>query len=169
MERAQDGAFARMMDLIRQRQQKVDELTYWLERGERFGLELARRRLETVSAAVRHYDLRRVLAGVRTELEAGTAALGAAMRNQLLLHRVRLERMARAAEQPPAEPTARPVSLRGPQAEVRSVSASFGSASSQVKHQKTAPGPVRPITSDRARLVNNVKRRLPGQSSHAPG
>jgi len=35
MERAQDGAFARMMDLIRQRQQKVDDLTYRLERGER--------------------------------------------------------------------------------------------------------------------------------------
>jgi len=35
MERAQDGAFARMMDLIRQRQQKLDDLTYRLERGER--------------------------------------------------------------------------------------------------------------------------------------
>ena len=35
MERAQHGAFARMMDLIRQRQQKLDDLTYRLERGER--------------------------------------------------------------------------------------------------------------------------------------
>lgn len=33
MERAQDGAFARMMDLIRQRQQKLDDLTFRLERG----------------------------------------------------------------------------------------------------------------------------------------
>jgi exodeoxyribonuclease VII large subunit len=45
-----------------------------------------------------HYDLRRVLTGIRGELEAGTAALGAAMRNQLLLNKVRLERMGRALE-----------------------------------------------------------------------
>src|SRR5271168_4084239 len=69
IERAQHGAFARMMDLIRQRQQKVDELTYRLERSERQTLELMRRRLEMVAAAVRHYDLRRVLAGIRGELQ----------------------------------------------------------------------------------------------------
>jgi exodeoxyribonuclease VII large subunit len=98
MERAQDGAFARMMDLIRQRQQKVDDLTYRLERGERQSLELMRRRWETLAAAVRHYDLRRVLAGIRAELGAGTAALAAAMRNQLLQNKVRIERMGRALE-----------------------------------------------------------------------
>jgi exodeoxyribonuclease VII large subunit len=98
MERAQDGAFARMMDLIRQRQQKVDDLTYRLERGERQALELMRRRWETLAAAVRHYDLRRVLAGIRAELGAGTAALAAAMRNQLLQNKVRIERMGRALE-----------------------------------------------------------------------
>jgi exodeoxyribonuclease VII large subunit len=97
-ERAQHGAFARMMDLIRQRQQKLDDLTYRLERGERQGLEQMRRRLEMASAAVRHYDLRRVLAGIRGRLEAGTAAMAAAMRNQLLMHKVRLERMGRALE-----------------------------------------------------------------------
>jgi exodeoxyribonuclease VII large subunit len=47
---------------------------------------------------VRHYDLRRVLAGVRAELDAGIAALTSAMRNQLLLQKVRIERMARALE-----------------------------------------------------------------------
>jgi exodeoxyribonuclease VII large subunit len=98
MERAQDGAFARMMDLIRQRQQKMDELTYRLERGERQTLELLRRQWETVSAAVRHYDLRRVLAGIRGAMEAGTAALAAAMKNQLLQNKVRIERMGRALE-----------------------------------------------------------------------
>src|SRR6202049_3416230 len=59
MERAQDGAFAHMMDLIRQRQQKADDLTFRLERAQRQTLEQVRRRLETVAAAVRHYDLRR--------------------------------------------------------------------------------------------------------------
>jgi exodeoxyribonuclease VII large subunit len=98
MERAQHGAFARMMDLIRQRQQKLDDLTYRLERSERQALELARRRFETVAAAVRHYDLRRVLAGIRQELEAGTAALASAVRNHLLLNKVRLERMSTALE-----------------------------------------------------------------------
>lgn len=87
-----------MMDLIRQRQQKVDDLTFRLERGERQALEQMRRRLEMASAAVRHYDLRRVLAGIRAELEAGTTALASAMRNQLLLHKLRLERMGRALE-----------------------------------------------------------------------
>jgi exodeoxyribonuclease VII large subunit len=97
-ERAQHGAFARMMDLIRLRQQKVDDLTFRLERGVRGSLELKRRRLENISAAVRHYDLRRVLAGIRGELEAQTAAMTAAMRNQLLLKKLRLERMGRALE-----------------------------------------------------------------------
>jgi exodeoxyribonuclease VII large subunit len=57
-----------------------------------------RRRWETVAAAVRHYDLRRVLGGIRGELDAGTAALAAAMRNQLLQNKVRVERMGRALE-----------------------------------------------------------------------
>jgi exodeoxyribonuclease VII large subunit len=98
VEHAQHGAFARMMDGIRQRQQKLDDLTYRLERGERQKLEQMRRKWETVAAAVRHYDARRMLAGVRVELEAGTAAMAAAMRNQLLLNKVRLERMGRALE-----------------------------------------------------------------------
>jgi exodeoxyribonuclease VII large subunit len=98
MERAQDGAFARMMDLIRQRQQKVDDLTFRLERGERQTLEQLRRKWETVAAAVRHYDLRRVLAGIRAELDAGTAAMASVMRNVLLQQKVRVERMGRALE-----------------------------------------------------------------------
>jgi exodeoxyribonuclease VII large subunit len=98
IERAQHGAFARMMDLIRQRQQKLDDLTYRLERGERQTLEQLRRRWESVSATVRHYDLRRVLAAIRAELDAGTSAMVSAMRNQLLQNKVRLERMSRALE-----------------------------------------------------------------------
>ena len=97
-ERAQHGAFARMMDLIRRRQQKVDDLTYRLERSERASLELMRRRWEAVAAAVRHYDARRVLAGMRGELAGATATLAAAMRNLLLQNRVRAERMGRALE-----------------------------------------------------------------------
>ena len=95
---AQHGAFARMMDLIRQKQQKLDDLTYRMERAEAQLLERMRRRWEAVAAAVRHYDLRRVLAGMRREMEAGTAALAAAMRHMLLQQRVRVERMTTALE-----------------------------------------------------------------------
>jgi exodeoxyribonuclease VII large subunit len=93
MELAQHGAFGRMMDLIRQRQQKLDDLTYRLEREERQQLERMMRRWEIVSSAVRHYDLRLVLSGIRKELDAGTSALVAAMRNLLLQKKVRIERM----------------------------------------------------------------------------
>ena len=97
-ERAQHGAFARMMDLIRQRQQRVDDLTYRLEREERLTLEKLRRRWESFAAAVRHYDARRVLAGMRRELEVESAALVGGMRNLLLQHKVRAERMTTALE-----------------------------------------------------------------------
>jgi exodeoxyribonuclease VII large subunit len=85
-ELAQHGAFARTMDGINQRQQRLDDLLYRLERAERQAIERQRRRWETAAAAVRHYDVRRMLAGVRQELEARVARMGAAVR-RLLLHR----------------------------------------------------------------------------------
>src|SRR5579862_6128843 len=91
-ELAQHGAFARMMEVIRQRQQKLDDLTHRMELAERLLLEQMRRRWETISAAIRHYDLRLVLAGVHRELDGKTAALAAVTRNVFLQHRVRLER-----------------------------------------------------------------------------
>ena len=56
------------------------------------------RRWEIVSAAVRHYDLRLVLSGMRKELESRTSALVAVTRNVLLQHRVRSERLQTALE-----------------------------------------------------------------------
>jgi exodeoxyribonuclease VII large subunit len=97
-ELAQHGAFARMIEVIRQRQQRVDDLTHRLEVGERQLLELMRRRWETFSAAVRHYDLRLMLSGMRKELESWTAALVAVTRNVLLQHKVQSERMRTALE-----------------------------------------------------------------------
>src|ERR1035441_10169266 len=97
-ELAQHGAFARMMELIRQRQQKLDDLTHRMELAERQLLEQMRRRWEMTSAAVRHYDLRLVLSGMRKQLDSGTAALVAVMRNVLLQHRVRSERFQTALE-----------------------------------------------------------------------
>jgi exodeoxyribonuclease VII large subunit len=93
IELAQHGAFARMMDGINQRQQRLDDLTHRMERAERGLLEKLLRQWETISAAVRHYDLRLVVSGMRRELESGTAALGSAMRNLLLQYKVRAERL----------------------------------------------------------------------------
>ncbi|MGA8344398.1 MAG: exodeoxyribonuclease VII large subunit, partial [Candidatus Sulfotelmatobacter sp.] len=97
-ELAQHGAFARMIELIRQRQQKLDDLTHRMELAQRQLLEQMHRRAEMISAAVRHYDLRLVLSGIRKQLDSGTSALVAVMRNVLLQHRVRSERLQTALE-----------------------------------------------------------------------
>ena len=97
-ELAQHGAFARTMELIHQRQQRLDDLIHRMELAERQLLEQLHRRWETISAAVRHYDLRLVLSGMRRELESATNSLVAVMRNVLLQHKVRSERLQTALE-----------------------------------------------------------------------
>jgi len=92
-ELAQHGAFGRMMDLIRRRQQKVDDLTYRLTHAQRGLLETQRRRFDHLAAAVRHYDLRMVLSGIRKELDAKVASMGAAGRSLLQQKRARLVRL----------------------------------------------------------------------------
>ena len=92
-ELAQHRAFSRMTDLIHRREQRLDELVYRLERAQRGILKDIRAKYETLSAAVRHYDVRRVLAGMKKDLEAAGGALISAFRNSLLERRVRLERM----------------------------------------------------------------------------
>lgn len=92
-ELSQHGAFARMMEVIRQRQQSLDDLTHRMELAQRLVLEQSRRRWETVSSAIRHYDLGLVLSGMRKELDSWTMALVAVTRNVLLQHRVRSERL----------------------------------------------------------------------------
>jgi exodeoxyribonuclease VII large subunit len=82
-ERAQHGAFARMMDGIHRRQQKLDEQRFRLEKAERQLLERWRRRSENLSAAVRHYDPRRRLAAMRQRVESQVASLAATMRARL--------------------------------------------------------------------------------------
>jgi exodeoxyribonuclease VII large subunit len=92
-EMAQHGAFGRMMELIRRRQQRVDDLAFRLAHAERDVLERKRRKFEALGATVRHYDLRRVLAGMRRELDARSEAMAGATRNLLLQRRGRLERL----------------------------------------------------------------------------
>jgi exodeoxyribonuclease VII large subunit len=92
------GAFARMMDELGRRQQRVDELLFRLENAERRILEQHRRRWETAAGAVRHYDVRQRLAAMHDQLDSRTAALGASFRALLLQRRSRLERLAGSLE-----------------------------------------------------------------------
>ncbi len=97
-DRAQHGAFARMMDGIHRRQQKVDEMRYRLEKAERQLLERCHRRCEAVAAAVRHYDARQRLTSVRQQLDTQLGNLAAAVRRQLLQSRGALERQTASLE-----------------------------------------------------------------------
>jgi exodeoxyribonuclease VII large subunit len=97
-ERAQHGAFARMMDGIHRRQQKVDEQRFRLEKAERQLLERCHRRCESVAATVRHYDARRRLVSVRQQLEAQVANLAASARTHLLECRGALNRQTASLE-----------------------------------------------------------------------
>jgi exodeoxyribonuclease VII large subunit len=92
-EAAQQGAFARMMGGINQRQQKHDDLIFRLEKSERRLLEQHRRRWERASAAVRHYDARRMLAGIRKDLAAHTSTMAATMRAVLLRRKSGLDQI----------------------------------------------------------------------------
>jgi exodeoxyribonuclease VII large subunit len=90
-ELAQHGAFGRMMDLIHRGQQRVDDLGYRLAHAERDALEGCRRKLEILSGAIRHYDARRILAGMGKELDARTAVIVSATRELLRQRRARFE------------------------------------------------------------------------------
>ena len=91
-DRAQHGAFARMMDGIHRRQQKLDEQSFRLEKAERLLLDRFHRRCENVAASVRHYDARRRLASIRQQLAAQVANLAAATHTRLLQSRGTLDR-----------------------------------------------------------------------------
>jgi exodeoxyribonuclease VII large subunit len=93
-ELAQHGAFARMVEAINRRQQKLDDLKNRMERAERQILEQHRRRVEAAAAAVRHYDVRRMLSGIRRELDSRVAALAATARTLLLQRAGRLNQLA---------------------------------------------------------------------------
>jgi exodeoxyribonuclease VII large subunit len=97
-ERAQHGAFARMMDGIHRRQQKLDEQRFRLEKAERQLLERCHRRCENVAASVRHYDARRRLAAIRQRLEAQVTNLTAATNKRLLGGRSALDRQTASLE-----------------------------------------------------------------------
>ncbi len=92
-ELAQHGAFPRMMDFIRRRQQRLDDVVNRLAHSQRDIFKTQRQRFETLAAAVRHYDARRMLAAIGKELDGHMAAMAAAMRTILLQRRSNLDRL----------------------------------------------------------------------------
>ncbi|HKD01809.1 MAG TPA: exodeoxyribonuclease VII large subunit [Terriglobales bacterium] len=92
-ERAQHGAFTRMRGVINQGHQRLDDIEFRLERRERGLLERLRRRWEMAAAAVRHYDARRMLAGIHRELDARVAEIASVMRTTLLRRAGKLDQV----------------------------------------------------------------------------
>ena len=97
-ERTQQGAFARMMDGINRRQQRLDEVSFGLERAERQLLERRHRRWEIASATIRHYDARQRLVAIHQRLDSQTASLASAAHARLLAGRATLDRRTAALE-----------------------------------------------------------------------
>jgi exodeoxyribonuclease VII large subunit len=90
---AQHAAFLRIADALNRRQQRLDDWKYRLEKAERQILERHRRRWEVAAAAVRHYDVRRMLAGIRRELNASLTALAAGVRALFMQKQSRLDQI----------------------------------------------------------------------------
>jgi exodeoxyribonuclease VII large subunit len=92
-ELAQHGAFARMREAIRRREQRVDEVTYRLAQAERKMIQAHRRRLDVASTRLRHLDLRLRLNYFHKQLDTHRSTMAASMRNGLLKRRARLEHL----------------------------------------------------------------------------
>ena len=88
------GTFARVMDALHRRQQRLDELGFRLTHAQRELLNRQRRHFEALAATVKHYDLLLVLGGMRQRLQGHSEAVGAAMRSTMLQRRSKLERAA---------------------------------------------------------------------------
>jgi exodeoxyribonuclease VII large subunit len=82
-----------MTDAINRRRQKLDDLKNRMDRAERQILEKQHRRLELAAAAVRHYDVRRMLAGIGKELDSRVARLVVAARTVLVQRSGRLNQL----------------------------------------------------------------------------
>jgi len=92
-ELAQHGAFRGMVDAIRRRQQRLDELAFRLTTVQANHLRKNHRRLDVAAARLRHHDLGRRLLYISRELASRLGALSGATRSQLQRKRARLEQL----------------------------------------------------------------------------
>jgi exodeoxyribonuclease VII large subunit len=91
---AQHGAFVRMQEAIRRREQKVDDLVYRLAQAERKMIQVRLRRLDVAATRLRHLDLRMRLGYFHKQLDTFSSTMSASMRNDLARRRARLEHLA---------------------------------------------------------------------------
>lgn len=90
-ELAQHGAFARMMEGIHRRQMRVDDLTSRLTDQERSRLRLFRSRVDVAVTRIRAHDVRRVLAGMKREVETQTGRLSALAHQAVMQQKARIQ------------------------------------------------------------------------------
>lgn len=90
---AQHGAFARMREALRLREQRVDELTHRLAQAERKLIQAQLRRLDVASTRLRHLDLRLRLDHMHKRLGAVSSTINVSMRNGLARRRARFEHL----------------------------------------------------------------------------
>lgn len=91
---AEKGTLQRMADVVRRRQQRLDELHFRLAQAEAAQLGRYRRRVDVAAARIRHLDMRRVLAGMRHQADRSAMHLVQLTRRTLAEKRARLERAA---------------------------------------------------------------------------
>jgi exodeoxyribonuclease VII large subunit len=90
---AQHGAFARMREAIRRREQRVDDLTHRLAQAERKMIQARMRRLDVASTRLRHLDLLLRLTYFHKQLDTHSSTMSVAMRNGLATRRSRLNHL----------------------------------------------------------------------------
>jgi exodeoxyribonuclease VII large subunit len=89
-ELAQHGAFARMREALRRREQRVDDLTHRLAQAERKLIQAHLRRLDVASTRLRHLDLRLRLDHMHKQLDAVSSTINVSMRNGLARRHARV-------------------------------------------------------------------------------
>jgi exodeoxyribonuclease VII large subunit len=90
---SQHGAFARMREAIRRREQRVDELVYRVAQAEQRMIQARMRRLDVAATRLRHLDLRLRLNYFHKHLDTNTGAMNAAMSARLQQRRARIEHL----------------------------------------------------------------------------
>lgn len=89
----QHSAFARMLDSIGRRQQRLDDNIHRMAQAQARNLTTMSRRLELLDSRLRHQDMRLRLAEIGRQLHAREAALSVAMANLLMRQATRVERL----------------------------------------------------------------------------
>src|SRR6202000_2923368 len=92
-ELSQHGAFARMREALRRREQRVNELVYRLAQAERKAIQAQRRKLDVASTRLRHLDLRLRLSYFHKQLDTRSSSMQSSMRALLVQRRARLDHL----------------------------------------------------------------------------